>query len=93
MANTYTIELSDAEQKAMEYVAVDVNDWIQNAVHNRARIAIDEMVAIHVNEKLTKGEPISGTKEDIAMKSDLPNAQTRNEENLKNMPGPRDDPV
>ena len=43
----YTITLTDTEQKAMEYCAADVDDWISNAAHNRARIAIDEIVALN----------------------------------------------
>lgn len=76
---TYTVELSEAEQKAMEYVAVDVNDWIQNAVHDRARIAMDEMVAVHVTAELNAGNAVSGTKEELVMASELPSAQARNE--------------
>ena len=41
----YTITLTDTEKKAMEYIAADVDDWITNAAKNRARIAIDEIVA------------------------------------------------
>lgn len=41
----YTITLTDTERKAMEYIAADVDDWITNAATNRARIAIDEIIA------------------------------------------------
>lgn len=41
----YTITLTDTEKKAMEHIAVNVDDWITNAATNRARIAIDEIVA------------------------------------------------
>ena len=41
----YTITLTDTETKAMEYIAVDVDDWITNASQYRARVAIDEIVA------------------------------------------------
>ena len=41
----YTITLTDTEKKAMEYIAADVDDWITNAATNRARVAIDEIVA------------------------------------------------
>tara|TARA_R100000734_G_C3316888_1_gene109616 strand:+ start:587 stop:844 length:258 start_codon:yes stop_codon:yes gene_type:complete len=41
----YTITLTETEKKAMEYIAVDVDDWITNTATNRARIAIDEIVA------------------------------------------------
>ena len=43
----YTITLTDTEQKAMEYCAADVDGWISNAAHNRARIAIDEIVSLN----------------------------------------------
>jgi len=79
---TYTIELTDAEQKGMEYVSTDVNFWIQNAVHERARLAMDEIVAEDIKVTLNAGGTVSGTKEEIVMKSELPNAQARNEANL-----------
>jgi hypothetical protein len=84
----YTIELSDVEQRAMEYVATDVDFWIQNAVHERARLAIEEMVQTHIQDKLTKGEAISGTKEEIVMTTHLLSAVARNEEALKQMVDP-----
>jgi len=34
---TYTVTLTDAEDKALRYVAFDPQDWIDNAVHNRCR--------------------------------------------------------
>jgi len=44
----YTITLSDTEKKCMEYIAVDVDDWITNAATNRARIAKLEIIDILV---------------------------------------------
>jgi hypothetical protein len=79
----YTITLTDAEQRAMEYVATDVNFWIQNAVHERARLAMEELVANHIAAKLAAGASISGTKEEIVMASDLPNAQARSDAMVK----------
>ena len=49
----YTITLTDTEKTAMEYIAADVDEWITNAATNRARIAVDEIVALlvaHCNE-------------------------------------------
>ncbi len=39
----YIIELTDVEDKAFQYVAYSVKDWISNAAQNRARQAIDEL--------------------------------------------------
>jgi hypothetical protein len=40
-----TIEVTDIELKCMEYAALSPQDWADNAVTNRARIAGDEIVA------------------------------------------------
>ena len=74
---TYSITLSDAENKALGVVALDQNDWIQNAVHERCRIAIDEIVAAEVQRKLTAGEPITGSKDDIVMSAQIESAADR----------------
>ena len=49
----YTITITETEKKAMETICVDVDGWITNAAQNRARIAIEEIVALlvaHCNE-------------------------------------------
>ena len=43
----YTITISDTEKKAMEYVAVDVDDWITNATKVRAASAIDKIISLN----------------------------------------------
>jgi len=40
-----TVALTDTQNKCMEYAAADVQDWTDNALHNRARIAQDEIIA------------------------------------------------
>ena len=82
---SYIITLTDVEQKGMEYISTDVDFWIQNAVHERARLAIEELVSDHINDKMAKGEAISGTKEEIVLTSAMPNAQARHEATMKKM--------
>jgi methylglyoxal synthase len=79
MANTFTVTLSDAELKALEFVALTADGWIQNAIHERCRIAMEEMVSQEVAAKLALGEPIAGSKEEIVMNSTLPSAAQRHE--------------
>ena len=43
-----TVTLTDTENKALEYAAVSVQDWADNALTNRARIAKDEIIALLV---------------------------------------------
>ena len=44
----YTITVTDTEKKALEYIANDVDEWITNAAQNRARIAVEEIIALLV---------------------------------------------
>ena len=41
-----TVALTDTQNKCMEYAAADVQDWADNALHNRARIAQDEIILL-----------------------------------------------
>ena len=77
MSVTYTITLSDAENKALGVVALSQQDWIDNAVHERCRIAIDEIVNAEVQRKLAAGETISGSKEDIVNAANIESAAER----------------
>ena len=43
-----TVALTDTENKCMEYVVADAQDWADNALTNRARIAKDEIIALLV---------------------------------------------
>ena len=77
---TYTITLSEAEDKALAFVAISQNDWIQNAIHDRCRIAIDEIVASEVQRKIAANETISGTKDDIVNAAPIKSAAERQAE-------------
>lgn len=74
---TYTITLSNAEDKALKSVAFSAQDWIDNAVHERCRIAIEEIVNAEIQRKLAAGETITGSKEDIVMAANIESAAER----------------
>lgn len=74
---TYTITLSAAEDKALKSVALSAQDWIDNAVHERCRIAIDEIVNAEVQRKLAAGESITGSKDDIVLAANVESAADR----------------
>ena len=40
-----TISITETEQKALETVMIDIQEWTDNAVTNRARIAKDEIIS------------------------------------------------
>lgn len=48
----YTITLTDAENKALAFVAVSPQDWIDNAVKERCRLAIEEIFQSEVQRML-----------------------------------------
>ena len=79
---TYTIELNDAEVKAMEYVALSVQDWADNALQNRARQAMDEIY----NEEVARmtADPaitsIPADKEAVVLAADIKSAAVRQAE-------------
>lgn len=80
MAKQYTITLSDAQDKALGYVAADQQDWIENFVFERCRIAIEEIVTAEVDRLLSSGQSITGSKEDIVLAAPIKSAAERNAE-------------
>ena len=39
------VTVSDTQVKCLEYAAYSVQDWCDNAIHNRARVAQEEIIA------------------------------------------------
>ena len=62
---TITIELTDTQYKGLEYVALSPQDWADNAVTERARIANDEIVEMTVQHCLDNGIQVPTTREAI----------------------------
>ena len=44
----FTTTLSEVQKKALEYIATDINEWINNAAQNRARKAKEEIIALNM---------------------------------------------
>lgn len=61
----YTITLTETEKLAMEYIAYDPQDWVENAIKERSRIAIEEIVKLAVDKFLEAGQPTPATREEI----------------------------
>ena len=58
-----TITLTDTQLKGLQYAALDPQDWAENAVTNRARIANDEIISMYTNRALDEGVSIPATRE------------------------------
>lgn len=61
----YVITLTSAEDAALSYIAMSQQDWMDNAVHERCRIAIEEIVAITVQKCLETNTQIPGSKDEM----------------------------
>jgi len=82
MATNYTTTLTDSEKKAMEYIAVSVQDWADNALQNRARIAIDEIYNAEVARMTADPDitSIPADKDAVVLAADIKSAATREAE-------------
>jgi hypothetical protein len=88
MATNYTISLTDAQKKAMEYVSYSVQDWVENAVFNRASEASEEIYNAEVlrmneDESITT---IPADKDQVVLAANIKSAKTRHEEFLAENP-------
>jgi len=60
---TLTIEITNTELKGLEYCAMSPQDWADNAVTNRARIANEEIIQMYTTRALDEGVAIPATRE------------------------------
>ena len=58
-----TITLTDTQYKGLEYAALDPQDWADNALTNRARLANDEIIQMYTTRALDEGVAIPVTRE------------------------------
>lgn len=58
-----TITLTDTQYKGLEYAALDPQDWADNALTNRARIANEEIIQMYTTRALDEGVAIPATRE------------------------------
>lgn len=86
---TYSVTINDAQQKAFEYVAADPQEWVRNLVHERCRMAIEEICAMEIARM--QADPnvtsIPADKEQIVLNADILSAAQRNEIAMQELPG------
>ena len=56
---SYTVGITTGEYKALETVMINQQDWITNALKNRARIATIDITKKYTLHKIDKGEAIT----------------------------------
>ena len=86
----YTIELDDAEVRAMEHIAVDPQDWIQNVFNFKIQSSTNEFLKRYVEKQQAQGKDIiTDTDLLISESAELPANQRITKEQYKIFP---DDP-
>ena len=78
----YTVTLTEAENKALAYVAADPAEWIQNAASERARIAMEEIFQAEVQRMLSDPTitEIPADREAVVLAANIKSAAERNAE-------------
>jgi hypothetical protein len=73
---TYTVTLTDAEDKAMRAFVVDPQEWIDNAAHARSQIAVDEIYNAEVARMTADPDitSIPADKEAVVLAADVQSA-------------------
>jgi hypothetical protein len=81
----YTITLTDAEEKALSYVAYDPQEWIQNAASERARLAMEEIFQLEVARMLADPSitEIPADREAVVLAANIESAKER-QDNITN---------
>tara|TARA_B110000977_G_C10700119_1_gene347035 strand:+ start:279 stop:536 length:258 start_codon:yes stop_codon:yes gene_type:complete len=75
-----TITLTDAQEKALAYVAASPQEWAENAVHNRCNIAIDEIYNMEVARMTADPDitSIPADKDAVVLAADIQSVTERN---------------
>ena len=77
-----TITLTAAQEKALSYVALSPQDWSENAVYERCRIATDEIYNAEVVRMTADPDitSIPADKDAVVLAADIKSAATRQAE-------------
>lgn len=83
--NAFTIELTDAELKALAYVAYDPHEWMVNAVKERCRIAMEEIFQNEVARMVQDPDvkEIPADRETVVLSADIKSAYETHLEQMK----------
>lgn len=87
---TYTVEVSDTEDKALAYIAVNPQEWIENLVKARAAAGIQEIYDLEV-ARMTADPTITSIPADknaVVLAANVQSAAERTAAVLASMPNP-----
>ena len=64
-----TINLTDTQWSALQYIAEDPEDWFKGWATGRANIAAKDIVRLYTDDKIEKGEAIHPVATDAIVKA------------------------
>jgi hypothetical protein len=76
---TYTVTISDSQEKGFRYNTIDPQEWVENLIENKARQGVDEIYAAEV-ERMTADPDITtipADKEAVVLSADVQTAAER----------------
>jgi len=82
MAKTFTITITDAEEKAFAWAVVDPDDWVDNVVHEKCRKAKDRLYDQEV-QRMTDDESVTSIpadKDTVINNANVKTAKQRQDE-------------
>lgn len=82
--NTFTIELTDSEFKALSHVAYSPQEWIENAVKARCHEAMEQIFKKEVTRMLADPEvtSITADRDAVVLAADIKTAKEIHEERM-----------
>jgi hypothetical protein len=85
--NTFTVTLTDAELKALAFVALEPQSWIDNVVHERCRIAMEQIFEQEVSRMVADLSTVSipADREQVVLSAEIKSAAERHEESLQSL--------
>ena len=88
MAKTFTITITDAEEKAFAWDIVDPETWVENAVKEKCRKCIDRLYDAEV-KRMTDDDTVStipADKDTVVNNANVKTAKQREDELLASFP-------
>ena len=82
MAKTFTVTITDAEEKAFYWEVVDPEEWVENAVKNKCRKVMDRLYDQEV-KRMTDDDSVTSIpadKETVINNADVKTAKQRQDE-------------
>ena len=82
MAKTFTITITDAEEKAFAWNTVDPEEWVENAVKNKCRKCVDRLYDQEV-QRMTDDDSVTSIpadKDTVINNADVKTAKQRQDE-------------